>query len=164
MRLELVSLLKIQISTNPIELDDYSSNSYAVYCAANNEQKLFIYFKPDEMRATEPRCDYILVCDEDKTVRFIELKGSDLYYTCKNGCKSEWQHAFHQLLATYEAYTVYIDSEKDLVKMLLCTSAYRDRNDMRRSSTRYKQYKYYKKALIYGITPSVLYRDEIDEL
>ena len=163
MRTELIPLTSYTVSSNPIELDDYNSNSYAVYCATNSKNKVFLCYKPDEKRGPDPRCDYLLVCNGDGSVRFIELKGVNYSPTTVNCCKSVWAHAFHQLVETYITYEELIDAKKDVVSMILCTSVSNDRGKQR-GSTRYKQYPYYKKILMRGITPRVLYSDEIDEV
>ena len=163
MRIELIPLAKNTISSNPIVLDDYSNRSYAVYFAINNNEKTFYYFKPDEARGPAPRCDYILICNEDFSLRFIELKGADLP-SGLDCCRNTWAHAFHQLIATYETYAMLIDFEKDVVKMILCTSSHRFLEGKKRSATRYEQYRYYKKIREYGITLQLLYCDERDEV
>jgi len=156
LRTELIDLTKYTASSNRIELDDYSSGSYAVYCAANDDEKTFFLYETDRLRGPEPRCDYLLVCHADHTVRFIELKGIDHSYSCKEGCMSTWAHAFHQLIATYEAYDYLIDYE-DKVGMVLCTSVARGR-----IAARYKNYKYYKRMQNRGIAPKVLCAEEED--
>jgi len=163
LRIELIGLTKYTISSNPIELDDYLNRSYAVYCAINSSGKTFYYFMPDEARGPDPRCDYLLVCDEDCSARFIELKGADLS-SGSDCCKNIWAHAFHQLAATFEEYKTLIDSEKDVVKMILCTSVHRINGEKKRSAARYKQYRYYKKILKFGIIPKILYCDDKDEI
>jgi len=162
LRIELINLDKYVISENPIILDDYSSGSYAVYYAINKNEKTFLCFMPDEERGFEPRCDYLMLGNEDNTIRFIELKGVDSTVE-KKCCPSIWAHAFHQLIATYEAYEYLIDFENDIMKMILCTSANKIRlHDKKRSATRFEQYKYYKKIRENRIIPQILYCNEED--
>ena len=161
MRIELIDLTKYTTSSNPIILDDYSNRSFAIYCAINDSSKTFSYYMPDESRGHDPRCDYLLVCNDDRSVRFIELKGADIQSGIEC-CKNVWGHAFHQLIATYDAYEELIDFEKDAIKMILCTSVYRYKDGRKRSATRYEQYRYYKKIRELGIDPQVLYRDDED--
>ena len=158
---ELISLTKYSTSSNPIILDDYLHRSFAAYHAKNDFNKSFIYCKPDEKGESAPRCDYLLVCSDDFTIRFIELKGNDKQED-KKCCKNVWGHAFHQLVATYDNYSPLIDHEKDIVKMILCTSAYRFSDSRRRSATRYEQYRYYKKIRELGVVPLILYCDDED--
>ena len=141
---------------NPIELDDESSGSHAVYLAHNPNHETFYYYKPDEHKPSEPRCDYFLISNSiDITPRFIELKGSDKSRMGKSGL-TEWGHAFHQLYNTYEEFKTYIDS-KEMV-FVLCTSI----DDRKRTSARYKKYKWYKKLQNMPGKIIVLYRDDYD--
>ena len=159
MRTELIGLPKHATSSNPIILEDNFNNSYAVYRAVNNNNKVFFYYITDEERGLHPRCDYLLVCNDDCSVRFIELKGADIL-SGMDCCKNAWGHAFHQLIATYYEYVELIDSENDEVKMILCTSV--SRASRKRSATSYKKYKYYKQIQELGIIPQILYCDDED--
>ena len=161
MRTELIDLTEYTTASNPIILDDYSNRSFAVYCAINRSNKAFFYYMPDEARGSDPRCDYLLVGNEDCSVRFIELKGADIQSGI-DCCKNTWGHAFHQLIATYNAYAGLINSEEDTVKMILCTSVYRYKDGRKRSATRYEQYRYYKKIRELGVVPQILFSDDED--
>jgi hypothetical protein len=163
LRIEFLELTGQAVSSNLIELDDFSRGSFAVYRAINDSNKAFYCYMPEEAEQKkerkEPRCDYLLVCREDNTVRFIELKGQDLPRNEKC-CKSHWQHAFHQLRDTYNSCAAYIE-EKDDVKMILCTSI--PEAHAKRIASRYRQYKYYKKICeSFGIIPKILYSDNVD--
>jgi hypothetical protein len=143
MRYELVQLTRYNTNDDPIELDDYSSGSYALYQAHNPSRKRFIYYKPDEQRLPEPRCDYILTSNNDfeSMSCFIELKGGDESRQ-KRCCRTEWDHAFHQLVCTYFEYMEYIDSEKERLVFVLCTAIER-----KRIAARFRKYKWYKYLL-----------------
>jgi len=154
LRTQLISMMEYTVSDKSFVLDDYSSGSRAVYCAVNNDKKSFCYYEPDKPPGAEPRCDFLLVCLSDHIVRFIELKAilKD-YGGC---CGNTWAHAFHQLFATYYAYYGFIDHEKDIVKMILCTSM------VKRSRAKLEHYRYYKKIRECNITPQILYADQED--
>ena len=159
MRYELVQLMRYDTCDNPIELDDYSSGSYAVYRANNNSRMKFIYFMPDEKRLTEPRCDYVLtnVTFPDTSSRFIELKGKDVPRQ-KRCCKTEWDHAFHQLVCTYREFVSYLNLPDEKVVFVLCTSI-----EKKRIAARYRNYKWYKE-LRENISSEllILYKGDID--
>jgi hypothetical protein len=163
MRLELISLTQYKTDDDPIELDDYSSNSLAVYKASNPDKKTFVYFEPDEYRLPEPRCDYVLTCKNDPyfAARFIELKGDDLHRTVKKYqcCKTEWEHAFHQLFSTFKSLELYMDLPNEMYKFILCTS----RNI--KPTTRYRTYQWYR-DINENLNAEIiiLYRDEFDLL
>ena len=85
-----------------------------------------IYCCPDELRGEDPRCDYLLCVSERNLVKFVELKGVDSISAGPPCCKTSWQHGFHQLEATYEAYGSLLDS-KDVKEFVLCTALPRGR-------------------------------------
>lgn len=159
MRCELVQLTRYETCDNPIELDDYSSGSYAIYQAYNPALKTFVYFKPDEYQTMKPRCDYILtnIKDPDIVSRFIELKGGDLQRQ-KRCCRTEWDHAFHQLECTYREFEEYIDLHEERIIFVLCTSI-----EKKRVAARFKNYTWYKK-LRENIVGEILilYKDDLD--
>jgi len=160
MRRELISLHHTEYETceNPIELDDESSGSHAVYMAHNPDYKMFYYYRPDENRSSEPRCDYVLIFSTLCIApRFIELKGSDKSKAGKSSL-TEWGHAFHQLYCTYEEFKAYIDIQGEDVIFVLCTSI----DNIKRTSARFKQYKWYRKLQSIQGKIVVLYRDEYD--
>ena len=140
MRYELVQLSRYETCDNPIDLDDYSNNSYAVYRANNPLGREFIYFRPDEERKGEPRCDYILTEKAKPAIasRFIELKGDNLPRQGRC-CRTEWDHAFHQLVCTYMEFADYIDRNEERAIFILCTSI-----EEKRVAARFRNYRWYK--------------------
>ena len=135
----MIMLNKYETDDHPIKLEDRSSGSYAEYLRNNPSRALYIYFKPDEEETTEPRCDYLLCSPEPGfAARFIELKGGDIPRQAKC-CKTEWDHAFHQLLSTFNKLSVYLEPTEEAI-FVLSTSIER-----KRISARFTQYRYYKK-------------------
>jgi len=148
------------IQDNPIELDDISSGSYAVYLANNpNQEHVFVY-TPDEYRLPDPRCDYFLTSSSSNiTPRFIELKGSNK--PRRGCCENEWGHAFHQLYCTYEEFKRYIFSQDERFIFVLCISMERGR-----SVANFAKYTWYKELqnLSHAQKIIVLYSGEYDNL
>ncbi len=168
MRRELIALNLYETNDDPIELNDYSSGSHAVYLRANPSKSRFVYYKTDEETKEEPRCDYILFAPDrtDVATRFIELKGDD-YRRQKRCCSTEWDHGFHQLLVTFEKYREYLQTSERVLFVLSVAI------EKKRIAARFKQYKRYKELLnmlmltIEDAVPewiAVLYKDEYDEL
>lgn len=161
MRTELIHLEISKTDCNPVELDDYSSGSYAVYLAINEANSTFLFFRPDEKHTLEPRCDYILTSKDNLNFasRFIELKGGDIPRQSRC-CRTEWDHAFHQLACTYEAFKPLIDSSVESVVFVLCTSI-----EQRRIAARFKNYKWYKKLQQTANSDiKILYKGDFDIL
>lgn len=123
---QLIPLEKYEDSSSELVLDDFSSGSEVVYHLENPNGMKVIYYCPDELRGGEPRCDYLLCVSEQNLVKFIELKGMDSISAAHSCCKTSWQHGFHQLEATYEAYGSLLDS-KDVKEFVLCTALPRGR-------------------------------------
>lgn len=168
MRCELIDLNKYEAADDPVELDDYSSGSYAVYRAHNPARKSFVYFEPDEAEVNEPRCDYILTSegDVDFATRFIELKGTDAQRQNSRCCSSEWDHAFHQLSSTFDAFKQYME-EHERILFVLCTSTEKKR--VVAQLKKYSEYRRLKEKLLvnglYDFTDvRLFYKDEYDRL
>ncbi|MDR1688105.1 MAG: hypothetical protein LBS21_05780 [Clostridiales bacterium] len=160
MRTELIQLTQYTTNDNPIELDDYLNNSYAVYRAKNNNNDTFIYYRPDEIPSPEPRCDYILTRNDalNFTSRFIELKGGDIQRKGRC-CRTEWDHAFHQLACTYNEFEPYINSQTEAIMFVMCTSI-----EKKRVAAKFTKYKWYKALQQYTNSVIViLYKNDFDE-
>jgi len=158
---KLIQLEQYEISDDPIELNDYSSGSYALYKAINTHHLVFIFFRPDQRRETEPRCDYILVSKDDQCIpsRFIELKG-DNQPRKERCCKTEWDHAFHQLFCTYQGYETYIDTQIEKIIFILSTSI-----EEQRIAAKFKKYRWYRMLQEVACGEiKVLYRNDYDTI
>ena len=160
-RYALIPLERYETSDDPIELDDDCNGSNALYRAANTRRITFVYFKPDQQQPAEPRCDYVLVSKVEQCIppRFIELKGGDIQRQ-RRCCKTEWDHAFHQIFNTFQEYETYINTESESVIFVLCTSI-----EKRRIAARFTNYKWYKtlQRVTFGEI-KILYRDDYDTL
>lgn len=162
MNWKLVSLTWQTTREKQIALDDISHNSIAVYLAVNPDEKEFKYAQPDEFRQEDPRCDYLLTsCDEAPPItRFIELKGNDLPRRTNRCCRTEWDHAFHQLVTTYDAYREDLELGEQFL-FILSTSIEKKRV----AATRYKKYKWYRtirENLNHDV--KILYREDKDSI
>jgi len=163
----LLNMSGLDINDNPIILESYEGDSDAVYCAENSDGKVFFCCEPDKADEAnrkkpepDPRCDYLLAGRADSTVRFIELKGANKSSGGQKCCANTWEHAFHQLVASYDAYSICYEPQ-DCFQMILCTSIPKDARKGR--SANYTKYGYYKYILNnFVIPPKVLYRGEVD--
>jgi hypothetical protein len=164
----LLNLSGIDINDNPIVLDSYDGDSDAVYYAENDEAKVFYCCEPDradeanrKKQKPEPRCDYLLVGRTDNTVRFIELKGADIRSGMKC-CSNTWEHAFHQLLATFDACSISYE-QQDIFELILSTSMPKGSGIGR--STSFTKYGRYKEIVeCFGYPPKVLYNGDVDQV
>jgi len=158
-----------EVSCDPILLEDYAGEAGAEYRANNPNAKVFSYCEPDKADVAnkakarpEPRCDYLLVGKTDKSVRFIEMKGHDIFSNDCALCKNTWAHGFHQLITTYDAYKDYCAPD-DSLGFILCTSIKVDAE-----KGRFPNYKRHKRYLEitqrFGSPPRVLYFGEADEV
>jgi len=167
MNIGLLNLSGLDISTNPIVLDSYEGDSNATYIAENNDEKVFFCCEPDKADEanrnkpeSDPRCDYLLAGKTDNSVRYIELKGADKSSSGQKCCTSTWAHAFHQLVASYEAYRL-CNEQQDRFEFILCTSIPKVARKGR--ATNYTKYRYYKSILnSFGYPPKVLYQGDVD--
>lgn len=169
---QLINLEKYMDMSEEISLDDFSSGSSAIYFLKNPECLKVNYCCPDraegmeggqktgkgqDPQRKEPRCDYLLYISQVNLVKFVELKGIDSKDTNHSCCSTSWEHGFHQLEATYEAYRSFLD-QRDTAHFILCTVL-----PPSRISDRYKSYTRYRR-LRESAKVSILGADEWDEL